>query len=523
MLQAVTIRAASRRKAQRVFCRLRSIEMTSRRLLAIIAFAASGAAGSPGAAAQTPWPCDRSALTITNATLWNEGSPLRGREVVVENGRISAIGSAGRVRRPSGSRVLDARGAWLLPGLIDSHVHFGRAGNVPMELLPQPYPGAWGTTGRQTLASGVTTVRVHLSDFEKGPAWARAAEDDCNPSPRSRLGGQGLMAGKPLDAAMLPGVGGVEDAREKVRANARAGARWLPIHETQQFTPEVRAAITDESGRLGLRLMAGGESFEEGLAGLDAGARSIEYIDHSSAASYPESWIDRVRRSGAYLMIPIGFHSRYVVYRRSQARIEDPALDALYRFETSAIRAALAQSTRRRFAEPPPDEQGLVDNFPAFRSKFHQLRTAGLPLVVGSDSGSQGQFHADAVWWELRAWRDDGASIGEILTAATVRPAALLSLADRGAIRVGARGDFVLYDRDLEKDELDLAGVRAVAKGGVLFVRDGRWIGPLAPGEMSAPVRVGTLKGRGPPPPGIPRLRSPRIGDKLHAVSISRP
>jgi imidazolonepropionase-like amidohydrolase len=436
------------------------------------------AAGASLAGAETPGaPCDRSPLAVTNAALWNEGSPQKGREILIENGLIAAIGPAGGVTRPAGSRVLDARGAWLLPGLIDSHVHFGRAGIVPPELLPQPNPGAWGTTtGRQTLASGVTTVRVHLSDFEKGPAWARAAEDDCNPSPRIELGGNGLMGGGALDAPMLPGVKGAEEARKKVAANARAGARWLPLHEVQRFTPEELAAIAEEARRLRLRVMAGGESVEEALAGLDAGARSLEYIDKSSARSYPDALIEALRRNGTFPVVPIGFYSRYVTYRKDPGKTQDPVH---FRFETPAVATALAAYAKERFEKPPADEQSMVDNFAAYREKFRQLRTAGLLVVVGSDSGSQGQFHADAIWWELRSWRDNGASVADLLTAATRRPASMLGLSDRGAIRVGARGDFVLYDRDLWKGELDLTGVRAVGKGGVLFVREGRWVGPV--------------------------------------------
>ena len=44
--------------------------------------------------------------------------------------------------------------------------------------------------------------------------------------------------------------------------------------------------------------------------------------------------------------------------------------------------------------------------------------------------------------------------------------------------------DVILYDRDLADGDLGLAGVRLVSKGGVIFVRDGRWIGPAAPGEL---------------------------------------
>ena len=47
-----------------------------------------------------------------------------------------------------------------------------------------------------------------------------------------------------------------------------------------------------------------------------------------------------------------------------------------------------------------------------------------------------------------------------------------------GALKEGGYADFVLYSGDAEKGAFDLGRVRAVAKAGVLFVKDGEWIGP---------------------------------------------
>ena len=178
-----------------------------------------------------------------------------------------------------------------------------------------------------------------------------------------------------------------------------------------------------------------------------------------------------------------GFFTRYNAYRANPRLIDRDAWVAR-RFEQPTVADALITATRERFLNPPSSEQDLVDNFAAHRAKFRQLLNSGINLVVGSDSGSQGHFQGDAIWWELRAWRDNGASPGEIVKAATLRPAQMLKLDDdRGAIRIGARGDVLLYDGALEKGEFDLRGVKLIAKGGVVYVRNGRWVGPTNPGE----------------------------------------
>jgi imidazolonepropionase-like amidohydrolase len=49
---------------------------------------------------------------------------------VVTDGRISAVGPAASVPIPAGATVVDARGKWVVPGLIDAHVHFFQSGNL---------------------------------------------------------------------------------------------------------------------------------------------------------------------------------------------------------------------------------------------------------------------------------------------------------------------------------------------------------------------------------------------------------
>jgi imidazolonepropionase-like amidohydrolase len=179
----------------------------------------------------------------------------------------------------------------------------------------------------------------------------------------------------------------------------------------------------------------------------------------------------------------MGFFARYNAYRSHPAWVDRDGWVAR-RFDTAAVGDALVRHTRLRFEQPPASEQQLADGYPAKSALFRRLLTSNLRMVVGSDAGSQGHFHGDAIWWELRAWRDHGASVAQLVSAATVQPARLLRLPDRGALMKGARADFILYRGDLTGGELDVAKVSTVAKAGVLFVDKGRWIGPVEPGTV---------------------------------------
>lgn len=98
--------------------------------------------------------------------------------------------------------------------------------------------------------------------------------------------------------------------------------------------------------------------------------------------------------------------------------------------------------------------------------------------VIGTDCGSPANFQADSIWWELENWRKLGVAPSEVIGAATTRGAALLRMPDVVALKVGARADFVLYQGSVTGGKFDVRRVRYVAKGGELFVKDGRWVGP---------------------------------------------
>ena len=55
---------------------------------------------------------------------------IRNGAIVIQGGRITAIGPRAEVRVPSGAQVVDARGKWIIPGLIDAHVHIGQSGGL---------------------------------------------------------------------------------------------------------------------------------------------------------------------------------------------------------------------------------------------------------------------------------------------------------------------------------------------------------------------------------------------------------
>ena len=90
--------------------------------------------------------------------------------------------------------------------------------------------------------------------------------------------------------------------------------------------------------------------------------------------------------------------------------------------------------------------------------------------------GSPVQLHPGAMWREMETWRSYGVAPEVVLRAATSIPAAVLGERDIGHLKPGARADFVLYRGRITEGKFEASRVRAVAKGGVLYVAEGTWV-----------------------------------------------
>ncbi|WP_428263357.1 amidohydrolase family protein [Haliangium sp.] len=401
------------------------------------------------------------------------------KSILIAGGVIQWIGaSPERPPDPPVATTLDGHGATALPGLIDSHVHFdalaaAKDRQSALDVRTEIFP----ITMRQTLASGVTTARVHLAALDDLELMKALAADDCFPAPRMALAGPGLLGGAPeVDARLMRGVAGPDDAKDKVATLAQLGAEWVALHGIARFADAELDAIVAAAADAGVQLMADTDGLDDLEVALRWPVSSGEYLNRSQTPRYPESLMAAITaRDGPFFVVPpVGYYRRSHLYARGGEAAIDPAVLAFVDEELAGqMRAGFADEFER-----DPYVAGALESYPTHRDKFHQLRTAGARLVIGSDSGSLGQFHYDAVWQEMAAWHVYGVAPDEVVAAATTRPAGLLRRSDVGVIAAGARGDVVLYDGDIAAGSFERAHVRAVVKGGVVFVAESQWVGP---------------------------------------------
>ena len=407
------------------------------------------------------------AFVFRNATVLDgteNMEPRIGRTVLVEDGRIAAVGPAAEVDAPIGARELDLGGAYLLPGLINMHVHLcgsgrptsaGDAGAL-MKRLDNPVGraivrGLLRKRAQQQLASGVTTVRG-AGDPLYGDI---AVRDEFNAGkhvgPRLIAPGTGVTVPGGHGAGLFAQIAeSPEDAAELVREIAAHGADVIKLFVTGgvfdaekvgepgvlRMSDEVARAACEAAHRLGLSVMAHVESTEGVRVALRAGVDTIEH----GAPMTPE--IVDLYRGGA----------------GTQLEGRTPSV-------TCTISPALP------FVKLPPEKthstevqkangdivcEGIVQS-------ARDALAAGIPVGLGTDSSCPFVTQYD-MWREVAYFaKYVGVSNAFALHTATAVNARLLGLGDEtGTVEVGKSADLIVVGANPLDDLSALRDVRHV-------------------------------------------------------------
>ena len=430
-------------------------------LPALLAIAA--AAPAPAQVAAPQW-------TVVQAghLLDRPGKPARGAStLLLRDGRIEAVrdghvDASAFTGVPSTATVIDLRDRYVLPGLIDSHVHLtsdkagieGQLEGVSKGVADHAYEAA--VNARKTLAAGFTTVR-NLGD-EDGVTLALRDAIAAGKLPGPRI----IDAGNAISTTaghMDPTLGfrdelhdaidvhgntcdGVEDCRRAVRRQVGRGVDVIKIATTggvnsrigaglgqQMFDDEARAIV--ETAHLYNKKVAVHAHGADGIAvALRAGADSIEHgtlLDDADIALF--------RKTGAY----------YV-----------PTLSTVNGY-------------KERLARNPEAYTGEVRSKIEWRigitgKALEQAVPAGVKIAFGTDAGvSLHGRNAD----EFELMVAHGMTPASAIQAATVNAADLLGLADQvGSLEPGKRADLIAVAGDPLSDVTVLKQVQFVMKDG---------------------------------------------------------
>ena len=392
------------------------------------------------------------------------GSPPRGPStVIIRNGKIAEILS-GHQQGPAGATLIDLKDKFVLPGLIDSHVHLDSdaGGNAALieAVTDSPARAAYRAAGnaKKTLMAGFTTVR-NLGDGSGATLALRDAVAAGElPGPRIIDAGRSISTTSGhMDATLSVSedlhnsIGqenlcdGVESCRQAIRKQVRRGVDVIKIATTggvnsrigaglgrQLFDDEVKALV-DTAHLYGKKVAVHAHGDDGVNIALAAGADSIEH-----GTMVTDESIRLFKAAGAYYVPTLSTVNGYLERLAANPNAYPPDVLAKVQWRIGVTGKSLAKA------------------YPA-----------GVKIAFGTDAGvSKHGRNADEFEWMVK----HGMPASAAIQAATMNAATLLGVEKEvGSLEPGKAADLIAVAGDPIQDITTLKSVRFVMKGGRVF------------------------------------------------------
>jgi imidazolonepropionase-like amidohydrolase len=368
----------------------------------------------------------------TGATLidGSGGPPLDKAVIVVDDDRITAVGTKATVEIPAGAAIEDVTGKTILPGLIDCHIHLdlhGLADTYTENLVEDNLRTLRAAAEmHDTLRAGFTTVRsvgsVNYIDLavKQGIALGYAR------GPRILAAGRIITmtsSGTEYFSGMYREADGPDECRKAAREQLKKGADFLKLMATgavmnpgstpgaAELDKEEMQAIVREGLKLGKHTAAHAHGAEGIKNAVAAGVRTIE---HGTLAD--DQALEMIREAGAFL-----------VPTMSPRRLFLKNADQVPPFMVEKSKQMIDQTAN------------LVG----------RAKAAGVSIAMGTDAGTNFNYHGDNAQEIVTLVEEKMLTPMEALTAATGTAArAIMRDHEVGVLAPGKLADMLIVDQN---------------------------------------------------------------------------
>jgi imidazolonepropionase-like amidohydrolase len=409
---------------------------------------------------------------------------LKDQTVIIEQGRISRLGPSASIRIPRNALKIDGRGKYLMPGLVDFHVHL----RDPSELLSY-------------LAHGVTTV-VHMSGPMGNVPDVLAL--------RKRIAGGEVLGpnvyttGRILDGnpAIFPGVSTVvstpEEARRVVEDQYRSGVDFIKVYNN--LTSDVLRAVVEAAHQRGLAVIGhiprrdgraqalqtaltaeqdmiahGEEFFFTYFYGDTDSLVSRDLLPQPDRSKIPQV-VRLVREAGTAVTPTLSF---VAMTRRQLDDVDAVLSDPEFQYLHPDVRAMWREQNPTRRPDLPRFSLRERAKYAFLKELIPALQSGGILLLLGTDSSAPGMFPGKSAQLELQELVRAGLTPYRAIAAGTQNAGQFIKRHVRGAevfgtVSPGQRADLLLLEAN------PLSKIDNASQIAGVIVR-GRW---LSKGEL---------------------------------------
>ena len=399
------------------------VDMTIRRWIGCAALAVAVFSTIGGAQAQQP----AGAVVYEGARLIvGDGKTIESSAFVVENGRISQVGTRGQIKAPAGASRVDLTGKTVMPAIVDAHTHTPTERQALVDLLQRK--AYFGVAAVISMGQDNNDVAFQLrQDPVPGAALLRTV-------------GRGITAPEPGRTEAPYWVTTEAEARKAVQELAAKKVDMVKIWvddrdgKYKKLTPELYGAIIDEAHKNKLRVTAHIYTLDDakGLlrAGLDGFAHTVRDKD------IDDEFVALAKKQKGLFYVP---------------NLPDPGVKTDLSWLSDSVSA---QELTKLQAGASIEAQKL---FAIQARNLARMNKEGFFIAMGTDGGVPWAHHL-----EMADMVAAGMTPAQVITTSTRNAAQLLRLDDLGIVAPGKSADFIVLDANPLDDITNTRKISAV-------------------------------------------------------------
>lgn len=434
--------------------------------------------------AQTRQNSGQESFALAHVTLVDvaDGSTVPDVTVLITGNQIADVGKSDQVPVPAGTKVVNAEGKFLIPGLWDMHVHWYDKRSLPL-----------------FTANGVTGIRQMFGTPEL-LRWRQELADGSLQGPRMIVASPILDGPRPFWPNSIA-VGNEGEGRKAVLKVKKWGADFVKVYS---FLPrDAYFGIAEEAKEQGIPFAGHVPWSVSAAEASDAGQKSIEHLTGVFMACSEDE--EKIRRQlpqntpfGARSLIEASALAKYD-RRKAAALFQRFVKNGTWQCPTLTVLRSSANREERGFRDDPrlkymptevrerwerraearstiraEEEYNYAKKvYPKYFELIGAMRRAGVQFLAGTDTGNPYCFPGFSLHDELALLVQAGLTPIDALRAATLNPSKFLGL-DRsfGTIEKGKIADLVMLDANPLDDIRNTQKIHAVVSNGLFLDRD---------------------------------------------------
>lgn len=423
-----------------------------------------------------------------------DGAPsIKNTAILIKDNKIIQVGKLGKVKIPQDAEIINIEGKWVIPGMIDSHIHFFQSGGIytrpdvidlrkyvpyvdqELSQIKKHLPDTFA----RYLRCGITSV-VDMG----GPFWnfeVRELARQTDLAPRVAAAGPLISTYQPealtTDDPPIIKVNTIEEALALVQKQIKKKTDFIKIwyivrsgQTPEDHLPLVKATI-EESHKNGFRVIVHATQLETAKAAVKAGT---DILAHGVMDKIVDNeFIKLLKKHNVIYSTTIIVNEGYkeALAKRVKLSLEEHGLANPYIVSTLFDLYHLPEE-----ADPKKDDNWVNsrnESIKISQQNLKILQDAGVTIAANTDAGNIGTLHGPALFREFELMAEAGLTPRQILTAATINNAKLMGRQRTlGTIEPNKLADLVILNSDPLLDILNTSDIHLVVKDGNVYKPD---------------------------------------------------